>query len=186
MNVKRIACLALASVACLPLVSCGMQTYVPEKSEVIAVYENNSSCMLEAAEDMIKLDREVVVSHTDNYAIDSDDRAITEYKGLYISDTFGGYEKYQNENIESLLTGSGAKSISVTNSDGFSIVEFNCGGGGKYYRGVYYSSDNSIKNLVIPDGRLIASGDGFIYDGDEVYYYTEELDDCFFYYELNT
>lgn len=74
------------------------------------------------------------------------------------------------------------------------VVDFYCGGAGigsaTSYCGFYYTPENDIYSIWCAPGKnaaMAASGDGFLWEeknGDNRYY-TEQICDCFYYYEAS-
>ena len=124
------------------------------------------------------------------YHMQDDYLSQSEIFALVENDTAALEQIASSDDPEQMERPDGVKKISVV--DG--TVEFSCGGSGSgedtVYFGFYYSP-NGTPDAVCCGARFTAAadlqpgGEGFGVVNGERYYYTQQITDCFYYYEAH-
>lgn len=180
--INRVAAIVSILAIILIFVSCGFETYTPDRGKIISECIDNRQKLIKCAEEVLAYKSDVYISSTDKYPIE--DKTIN---GLYRADVVDGKNKnisaIDSENVRTVLETCGVVSIAANSGKNYSVCEFSCGGSGRYYFGVYYSVTDVPVFLSDFSVELIKSDGGFIYKSSDVTYYTEKIADKLYYYE---
>jgi len=177
--------LALFVVSGCFLSGCSFEEFSPDREKIISNFKENRLSFISAAKSASQLGNDIYITTSEKFPV-GEDKA-KGISGLYCVTMSEGnptrYENISDEAIEILLTSGGVDSIAVSADGDRTICEFNCGGSGRYYFGIYYSSTNAPVFLGNMKLELREKEDGYYYKSSDVSYYTSQIEDGYFYFE---
>lgn len=176
---KRFLCLVLLAAALLT--SCGgFQAVYPDVSSVMDKYKNNTKLFLDAAAEALAIEGDCFISTTEYYTPENAGTVA----GLYVSDVKETkVSPLESSVISTLFAVCDVRSMATRTEGELSACEFNCGGSGSYYCGVYYVSEDKPVFIGNFSAELSASGEGYSYEGNGMRYYTEKISANFYYFD---
>ncbi len=179
---KKLICVLLAAL-CL-LSSCGgFQSVYPDVSSVMDKYKHNAKLFLDAAAVALAIEGDCFISTTEYYTPQNAGNVT----GLYVSDVKETkVAPLEEAVISTLFEVCDVRSMATRTEGELSACEFNCGGSGSYYCGVYYVTEDQPIFIGNFSAQLSVSGKGYSYEGNGMRYYTEKISDCFYYFDAQT
>ncbi len=179
--------LILCAVIFLTLASCGIDPIIPEKSESASSFQDQIVLFENAVAEISKLDYDCMISKTEYFRPDGSG----DYVGVYIQNMSDqSISPYDGAAVKAILS-SGIKMIDLIRRDGMTIVSFSlCIPGRSLDYGYYYCSEGKAVYLGDTAAALTQTETGYTYTkrsafGTGATYYTEQLSEFFFYYEIN-
>lgn len=181
---KRLILIILA--ACFFLCACGIDPIIPDQKESSGSFTDSFALYENAVEAIKAIPYDCLVSRTEYYRPE----AAGDYVGQYILNMENdSFEPFDSDAIKALLS-SGVKLIDMIRSDDLTVISFSlCIPGRSYDYGYYYCSENKPVYLGDPSLELKPDKTGFSYEkkgnfGTGATYYTEQLAENYFYYEI--
>ena len=183
---KKAICSMLCVLLALSLSSCGMEPLLPEPSESASSFTDQISLYEDAVTELSEVSYDCLISKTEFFRPDG----AGDYVGIFVQNMEDkSIFPYDGHAIKALLSG-GVKLIDKINRDDMTLISFSlCIPGRSYDYGYYYCSEGKPVYLGDPAQELTPDKTGFSYTkntsfGTGVTYYTEQLSDFFFYYEI--
>lgn len=180
---KRGALLLILAAAVL-LSSCGgFQPLYPDPSDITNKYRQNEQLFKNAAMEALAIEGDCFISTTE-YHQPKNAQGI---QGLYVSDVKEeNVRAYDNRAVATLFDVCDVRSLATRREGELGACEFNCGGSGDYYCGVYYVSEDQPIFIGNFAAELSPSGKGYSYEGNGMRYYTEKISTNFYYFDAQT
>ncbi len=183
---KSILILVLSCV--LLLSSCTMDATIPENTQTFSYFAENKELFINSTQKLQSLEFDALISRTDFYAPAGSE----DFEGLYIQNMENGaFSEYSDPDVQALFDYTDVKLIDFIERDGVVICAFDfCLPTKNFDYGVYYTSENEPIYFGDPSMELLPSGNGFTYEkkasyGAKFTYYTEKIEDNYFYYEIS-
>ena len=165
---------------CLILLCGCFDSYLPEQNEIEKQFLQNKVAYQKAAEAAFSYEGEHYFSTTQLSRPENWEGG----EGVYIGDMEQNVNLIENDALYKIFTNCNVYSMHTSVTSLMKVCEFNCAGSGSVYSGVYYTSANEPLCLMDFSVQLAENGEGFLAElGDWGYYYTEKIEDGFFYYE---
>ena len=157
-----------------------MNNIYPTQNDVGNKYLSNKQLFFDAANQALGFEGDVFISTAEYYRPEN----YPNLSGLYVSNVAETkVEEIENEIISILFERCEVKSIATRTEGGVKACEFNCGGSGSYYCGVYYVSQDRpvfIGNFSV---ELDETKDGFSCESNGIRYFTQKLAENFYYFD---
>ena len=182
---KRLFVLLLLTA--LLLTSCSMQPTIPENEGTFSQFLENKELYNNALECISKIEFDSMVSRNDYYSI----KGSESFENLYLQNMQDqSISEYNEKAVLDLFQFTGVKLIDWIRRDELKICTFDmCIPGKNFDYGIYYTSGDAPIYFGDPSIELSPSGNGFSYEkkasyGAKFTYYTEKIEDHFYYYEI--
>ncbi|MBE6551342.1 MAG: hypothetical protein E7665_04325 [Ruminococcaceae bacterium] len=183
----RVIVKLLIPVLCLfMLFGCTFEQFQPDRAQIIDNFKANRDIFAGAVDEALAYEKDMYISTSDKYPV-KDSETDENIVGVYSADVneagVSAYRSISSSAFNNLFTICGVDAIATSYSEELSVCEFNCGGSGRYYFGVYYTNDGSPLFLGDYGAELKESENGFSYKTSDITYYTEKIEDNFYYFE---
>ncbi len=182
---KRLLILMILPV--LLLTSCSMEATIPDNSGTFSHYSEHKELYQKAIDYFADLDFDAMVSRNDYYSIEGSEA----FSGLYLQNMQDmSISPCDDDSIVTLFEQSDVKLIDWIRREDLKICAFDmCIPGKNFDYGIYYTSGDKPIYFGDPSLELSPSGNGFSYEkkasyGAKFTYYTEQIEDHFYYYEI--
>ncbi|MBE6591279.1 MAG: hypothetical protein E7646_04495 [Ruminococcaceae bacterium] len=180
MKHRFLALFLLVGILLLSSCQVQMEHIYPTPEEVEDKYISNKQLFFDAANRALVFEDDVFISTAEYYRPEN----YTELSGLYVSNVAETkVEALEDPVISALFERCDVRSMATRTEGGISACEFNCGGSGSYYCGVYYVSEDKpifISNFSV---TLEETKDGFSCESNGIRYFTQKLADNFYYFD---
>ena len=177
----------LISLMCLLLLTgCTFEEFQPDRDSIINGFTENRQLFIDAADAALAYQKDMYISTSAKYPVKdkATDKAI---EGVYSADVdeegVSAYKSISDEAFVKLFDNCSVDAIATSYDEENSVCEFNCGGSGRYYFGIYYTSLNEPILLSNTEIELEETEDGFMYKSSDITYYTKMIEDNFYYFE---
>lgn len=186
---KRTLVLCMILLMILPLFSsCSFEAYVPENEDTINLFAENMEIFEMAVNEAQNFEFDCLISNTSYYI----PQEANELVGLYVMN-MDEHEAHAITNtvFSTLMNQCGVKMIDVIHRGDLTICCFGFSTPNHDFDyGYYYSTGNAPVYLGDPDQKLDQDGNGFSFKksasfGSSITYYTEQISDSFYYYEIS-
>lgn len=171
----------------LLLSSCSMEPTIPDNSSTFQQFSDHKQAYQKTVEYFSTLEFDAMVSRNDYYSIEGSES----FEGLYLQNMQNlSLSACENESIAELFRGSNVKLVDWIIREDLKICAFDmCIPGKNFDYGIYYTSGDSPIYFGDPSIELTPSGNGFSYEkkasyGAKFTYYTEKIDEHYYYYEI--
>lgn len=160
-----------------------MEAVYPAVDEIFDKYTVHDTLFFRAAQEALAMEGDLFISTTSYYQPQN----AKELSGLYVSDVKEtSVRALENQPIATLFEMCDVKSMATRKEGDLQACEFNCGGSGNYYCGVYYVSQDKPLYIGNFSAELAPSGQGFSYEGNGVRYFTQKISPHFYYFDAQT
>ena len=176
---KRIVLLCTALLLMFSLGACFSNQYL-QKDELAALISDHRELFVAAAKEAQTLSDSAYISTIGYYKPSG---APENLSGLYVYDTEKKETRaLESEPITALFETCGVHSLGIRTQNGQYACEFSIGGSNRIYNGIYYADPD--KPLFLNDYAitLAPDGAGYSYVVEKMNYYTEKIEDRFYYY----
>ncbi len=179
--------LILMIIPLLLFTSCEMEATIPENSQTFSHYLENKEIYQDAIDYLSGLDFDAMVSRNDYYSIQGSEK----FDDLYLQNMQDmSISACEDDSLEKLFQQSDVKLVDWIRRENLQICAFDmCIPGKNFDYGIYYTSGENPIYFGDPSLELSPSGNGFTYEkkasyGAKFTYYTEKIDEHFYYYEI--
>ncbi len=169
------------------LTSCSIEPTIPENARTFSQYMEQKSLYLECVSYFESIEYDAMVSRNDYYSIQGTEN-IT---GIYLQNMKDkSISVCDSQPLNALFDQSSVKLVDWIRRGDLSICAFDmCIPGKNFDYGIYYTSGDSPIYFGDPSIELSESGNGYVYEkkasyGAKFTYYTEQIEDHFYYYEI--
>ena len=182
---KRFIVLLLLSA--MLLTSCAIQPTIPENDGTFAQFMENKELYNNAVECFSEIEFDAMVSRNDYYSIKGSEA----FENLYLQNMQDqSISEYNEKAVADLFQFTNVKLIDWIRRDELKICTFDmCIPGKNFDYGIYYTSGDDPIYFGDPSIELSPSGNGFSFEkkasyGAKFTYYTEKIEEHFYYYEI--
>lgn len=174
-------------ILCLTMLfGCTFEEFQPDRAQIIDNFKNNREIFINSATEALAYEKDMYISTSDKYPV-KDSETDENITGVYSADVdekgISAYRSISSSAFNNLFTICGVDAIATSYDDEMAVCEFNCGGSGRYYFGVYYTKNDSPLFLGDYNAELKENEVGFSYKTSDITYYTEKIEDNFYYFE---
>ena len=167
--------------------SCSIEPTIPENARTFSQYIDQKALYQECISYFQSLDYDAMVSRNDYYSIQGSEN----FTGLYIQNMKDkSIVSCNSEALSRLFEQTDVKLVDWIQRGDTYICSFDmCIPGKNFDFGIYYTSGEKPIYFGDPSMELTESGNGFSYEkkasyGAKFTYYTEHIEDHFYYYEI--
>ncbi len=180
---KRVFLLLMVLTFTVSVCGCYRSSY--DDPEVIKrTCSENEELFREAALEAFTYGESTYISTYEYFRPEGADESLS---GLYVYDNATRESRaLESETIRRLLSECSVNSLGVLMEDGVRMCEFNMGGGRQYYNGVYYAEPDRPLFLNNFSVGLSEDGAGYSYSVENMNYYTEKIEDNFYFFVAKT
>ena len=176
---KRFLCLLLTLAALFSLCACVESQYL-QKEDLALLISEHRDLFVAAAQATRDLSDSAYISTIDYYKPSGAPEDLT---GLYVYDTNTHVTRaLESKEITELFETCGVHSLGIRTQKGQYACEFSIGGSNRVYNGVYYADPDVPLFLNDYSISLNENGAGYSYIVEKMNYYTEKIEDHFYYY----
>lgn len=170
------------------LTSCSMEATIPENTQTVSHFFESKEIYEASVAYFDSLDFDAMVSRNDYYSVDGSEK----YTGLYLQNMKDGtFSSCDDAALKALFDQTDVKLVDWIRRDDLEICAFDmCVPGKNFDYGIYYTSGDSPIYFGDPSIELEESGNGYSYEkkadyGTKFTYYTEKIEDHFYYFEIS-
>ena len=164
-----------------------MESVIPETGETFGYYLENKEIFLDAVQVLTLNGYDALISKTEYYSVEGSE----DIQNCYIQKMEDqSVSEYTESSVLKVFDHCNVKLIDVIFRDELVVCSFDmCIPGRNYDFGIYYVSEDKPIYLGDPSITLLEKQNGFSYEqsasyGTKFTYYTEKIDDNFYYYEI--
>ena len=179
---------ALFLLAGLLLTSCSMEATIPENTQTVSHFMENKQLYQDSISYFEAFDFDALVSRNDYYSIEGSEK----FSELYMQNMKdNSFTACDDKALKALFEQTDVKLVDWIRREDVVICSFDmCIPGKNFDYGIYYTSGDEAVYFGDPSVDLTASGNGFSYEkkasyGTKFTYYTEKIEDHFYYYEIS-
>lgn len=180
--------LILMLIPLLLMSSCSMEAAIPENDRTFSNYTEHRAIYHKAVEYLSELEFDAMVSRNDFYSVEGSEA----FDGLYLQNMQDlSIISCDDVTLSTLFEQTDVKLVDWIRRENLQICAFDmCIPGKNFDYGVYYTSGEDPVYFGDPSLELQPSGNGFSYEkkasyGAKFTYYTEKIEDHFYYYEIS-
>ncbi len=170
------------------LSSCSMESTIPENTVTFSYFTENRELFYESVKKLEEIEFDALISKTEYYMPAGSE----DFDGIYLQNMEDqSFSEFSDSSFEILFDSTDVKLVDLIRREDLVICAFDmCLPTKNFDYGIYYSSSNEPVYFGDTSAKLMESGNGFSYEkkasyGTKFTFYTEKIEDNYFYYEIS-
>jgi len=167
--------------------SCSMEATIPENGVSMDAFLQKKDLYDASVTELSKYDFDLLISRTDYYA----PKGSEDFSSLYMQNMNDmSFSAFDGVDTVDLFRETDVKLVDLVIKDGLTLCVFDlCRPNKNFDYGYYYVSVDNPVYIGDPSVSLTPNGDGFSYEkkasyGNSSTFYTEKIEDHYYYYEI--